>query len=327
MFIERMSKNHARFGLIFASIVASTVAMTQAHAEILVILPETNALANASSSIKQGLIEANKFNKNKYRFRFIEQDLTMAEIYANHVKPNTQLVIGPLGKSDVEEVVQIQPKVKTLALNRVNSYAKNVYQFALSKDEEAATLTRRMQIDGIERVVVLRDPNSLDATQSYYDEMKALWGNDLIDHSRLSSWSNIFNSTRQGFLLLGSTAWINAQKLPKKNLYTIPYAIQDQAKLPDGLTFCDVPALYTGAWPDVIAAYRNKPVEMPLQRLLAFGGDAWQLADQIITQKNDVPLIQMKGRTGDLKIMEQTITRQAQCFKYSNGQLHDIDKT
>ncbi|MFB2537839.1 MULTISPECIES: penicillin-binding protein activator [unclassified Acinetobacter] len=324
MFIEKMKKTLCHT-LRFTSIFAMLSVYHVAHAEILVILPETDALANASASIKQGLLEANKINKNKYQLKFVDEQLAINEIYQRYVNKDTQLVIGPLNKADVEQLIKLQPKVKTLALNRVNGSAKNVYQFALSKDEDAATLTRRMQVDGIEHIIVLREPASVEATQTFYDEMKELWGENFSDTARVTASHQRFDPNKQGILLLGSSEWMNQQKLPTKNLYTIPYGIEEQAELPTGLTFCDTPALYNGQWQDVINAYKQKPVSMPLQRLLAFGGDAWQIADIIISKQKEKNLLNFKGRTGDLKIIDRTITRQAQCFSLNDGVLKQLE--
>ena len=66
-----MFKN--KFGNIFAltatlTMMSSVCLSTLAQAEILVILPETGTMANASDSIRRGLVQANHNADEKYTF-------------------------------------------------------------------------------------------------------------------------------------------------------------------------------------------------------------------------------------------------------------------
>ena len=284
---------------------------TLSHAEILVILPETGPMASASESIKQGFIQANKQSSDKYKIKFVDvNDQPLDHILKKHITKTTELVVGPLEKSSVEQILSIKPKVKTLALNQVGRHVQGIYQFALSKEEDALALTKQMQKDGIERIFALRETDTANQTQSFYDAMQELWGDKLEVKDSIP----LFLRDNQAILLLGSNNWLVKQKLPKKRIYTLPFAIAENIKLPQGLVYCDTPALYTGQWQDVIAAYRLNPVSLPFQRLIAFGGDAWQIADQIKQQKNQQP-IEFLGRTGKVRIVGGLIERQPQCFK------------
>ncbi|MEG2267911.1 MAG: hypothetical protein RSC68_26740, partial [Acinetobacter sp.] len=73
-------------------------------------------------------------------------------------------------------------------------------------------------------------------------------------------------------------------ELSRKRMYTVANAISEQHKLPQGIKFCDVPVLYLADWPDVLQAYVKEPVDMSYQRLIAFGGDAWQITQQYLSQ-------------------------------------------
>ena len=282
-----------------------------ANAEILVILPETGPMASASESIKRGFASANKQANNKYDIRYINVTKTpLSSIIKTQVSKTTQLIVGPLDKKDVEQLVKLQPKVQTLALNQVHAYNKNVYQFALSKEEDALALTKRMQWDGVDSIVVLRDGKTRAQTQSFYDAMLQLWGDKMqIKESLPKSLK-----ANQGVLLIGDYQWLAQQKnLPNKKIYTLPYAIHEKAQLAEGLVYCDTPALYVNQWQDVIAAYQQKPVDLPFQRLIAFGGDAWQLADHLVKHKPE-QVIEFQGRTGKLRVVGSILERQPQCF-------------
>ena len=281
-----------------------------ANAEILVILPETGPMASASESIKRGFASANQQANNKYEIRYVNVDKTsLTNILKTQVSKKTELIVGPLDKKDVEQLIKLQPKIPALALNQIHAYGKNIYQFALSKEEDALALTKRMQWDGIGEVIVLRDANTRAQTQSFYDAMLQLWG----DKMQLKDTLPKSLKANQGVLLIGDNAWISKQALPKKKIYTLPYAINEKVQLPEGLVYCDTPALYVNQWQDVIKAYQQKPVDLPFQRLIAFGGDAWQLADRLVKHKPD-QVIEFQGRTGQLRVVGSILERQPQCF-------------
>ena len=300
--------------LAVASVVLSLMSSVT-FAEIVVILPQTGAMASASDSIKRGLVQANQRNGNKYNFKFVDiRGQKVADIFKKNLTKTTQMVIGPLDKANVEQLVALNPSVPALALNQIDRSAPHVYQFALSKEEDAQALTKRMQIDGINRLYVLIDPKSRAITQSFYDAMSLLWGNKM---QLVSTVPNTL-TPQQGVLWLGSGQWLSQQSVPKTHSYTLPYAIEEKLPLAQGLTFCDTPALYAAQWSDVLEAYRQKPVTMPFQRLLAFGGDAWQIADTMLTAKSG-RIVEFKGRTGHIRMVDNVIFRQPQCFQADQG--------
>lgn len=316
-----MFKN--KFRNIFAlttslTMMSSVFLSTLAQAEILVILPETGPMANASDSIKRGLVQANHNADEKYTFKFVDvYKKNVAKVLKDHVKKSTQLIIGPLDKNNVQELVAAQPKVQTLALNQIERQAKSVFQFALSKDEDAQALTKRMQWDGVDELVVLRDPRTIAQTQSFYDAMHKLWGDKMQVQSKLDLKSKLpfFNRNTRGVLLLGSGKWLSEQdNLPKKNIYTLPYAIEEKFPIAKGMVYCDTPAIYTHQWADVIEAYKQKPVVIPYQRLIAFGADAWQISDELL-KRQDNQTIQFQGRTGVIRIVDSILSRSPQCFQ------------
>ena len=69
------------------------------------------------------------------------------------------MVIGPLARQDVEQLVQTKPKIRTLSLNESSLTAPNIWQFSLSK-KDAAALQKQIALDGIQQLFVLRQPGS-----------------------------------------------------------------------------------------------------------------------------------------------------------------------
>lgn len=287
-----------------------------AQAEVLVILPEKGPMAMAASSVKDGLQAAYYAGKNPQTLRFVDNSQrSISDILAKEIKADTRLVIGPLAREQVEQVLKAKPKVAVLALNQVPESYKTVWQFALSPDEDARALSKVVQDDAVDSLLVLTQESQQKSTARFRDAMNRLWGDKLQDVSSLPKALD----KRQGLLLLGDAKWLASyEQLPKERIYTIPLAIEENPSLPVGIQFCDTPALYQANWPDIIKAYEKKPVSMPYQRLLAFGGDAWQITETLL---NDAQSAQFAGRTGKVRIVQNVIERQPACMKVEAGGL------
>lgn len=243
-----------------------------AQAEVLVILPESGPMARAGLSVKQGFMSAYQASDQKTPIKFVNSDQKpIVQLLKNNVNKKTQMVIGPLARNEVESLVKSKPKVRVLALNEVTDQSDNVWQFSLSKHDDAYALNQILQKDQIEQLYIFRQPGTEQDSEIFL--MSLLSQTDYsftVINEIPKKWDK-----QRGLLLLGNNEWINSlAKLTKKNLYILSNAIEQHQQIPKGVKFCDVPALYSLAWSDVIKAYQQKPVSMPYQRLLAFGGDA-----------------------------------------------------
>ena len=139
--------------------------------------------------------------------------------------------------------------------------------------------------------------------------MNRIWGDKLVDRATLPSKMYL----QQGVLLLGDYDWISSfKRLPQVRTYTVPLVIKESTKLPNGLQFCDIPALYRADWPELIKSYKQNQVTVPYQRLLAFGADAWVIASGIAM---DNKTQNFAGRTGRIKVIENVIERQPTCMQ------------
>lgn len=278
-------------------------------AEVIVILPEKGAFSLAANSVRDGLMVA--YNKGNFKpaLRFIDNSQrSMTDILAKEVKKDTQLIIGPLARDQVEELVKAKPKVKVLALNQVTQTAKNIWQVALSPDEDALAITKRMQADGVNELIVVSQKERASNTGRFRESINRLWGSKLTEQTQIPTQLK----AQQGLLLLGDYDWlIQMQGLPKKKIYTLPLVIKENAELPVGLQFCDIPALYKADWPELLQAYQQKPVTIPYQRLLAFGADAWDIASHILTSPSNQ---NFKGRTGQIRIVSNVVERAPVCM-------------
>ena len=255
-----------------------------AQAEVLVILPESGPMARAGLSVKQGFMSAYQASDQKTPIKFVNSDQKpIVQLLKNNVNKKTQMVIGPLARNEVESLVKSKPKVRVLALNEVTDQSDNVWQFSLSKHDDAYALNQILQKDQIEQLHIFRQPGTEQDSEIFLMSLLSQTDYSLTVINEIpKKWDK-----QRGLLLLGNNEWINSlAKLPKKNVYILSNAIEQHQQIPKGVKFCDVPALYSLAWPDVIKAYQQKPVSMPYQRLLAFGGDAWHIAQQYLDEPN-----------------------------------------
>lgn len=297
---------------ILVALTLSCVMGTAAHADVLVILPETGSLARAGLSIQQGLLSAYQASGAKSDIKFVNSDQqSMKQIWQKHVTKKTTLVIGPLARKDVEAVIQLKPKIPVLALNEVNTSHPNVWQYSLSKQADAKALFKVLKQDQLTELLVLRQSGN----EAEYEALfMSLMGLSDIPTRTVTEVPKKLNE-HTGLLLLGHYKWINAlQKLPTARLYGQPMAIEQGQPIPLGMKFCDLPALYEGKWLDVTKAYQRQPTTMPYQRLLAFGGDAWQISEHYLTTPK-VRSMRFDGRTGFIDISGNRVERLPSCYE------------
>ena len=295
--------------------------VTQAQAEVLVILPETGPMARATSSIKSGFMSAYALSEDKVPLKFINSDKqSIKTILAKHLNKKTQLIVGPLAKNEVEQMVALNPKVRVLALNEIEKQSPNVIQFSLSKQDDAFALKQILSKDKVSQLLVLRQAGREHDSELYLMAMVSQFD------QTVEVVQDVPKKLKkgQGLLLLGDDAWLNQlPHLPKNYVYAQATTIEQNQPIPNGLKFCDVPALYEHKWNDVAHAYLQQPVTMPYQRLIAFGADAWMLSELYLNTPK-IKNFTLQGRTGDLDVNAQRVTRIPHCYqkqKNSIGQL------
>jgi outer membrane PBP1 activator LpoA protein len=286
-----------------------------AHAEILVLLPEHGALAPAANRIKDGLLAAYYAGTLQPSLRFVDTtDQPMDILLAKEVLPTTDLVIGPLSREQVGELVNLAPShVPVLALNQVAQNQENVWQFALAPDEDAQSLARAILADGITQLYVVTQPQFTKGER---------FKNALIEATKLKEYPiqaipPSLNRT-QGLLLLGTSQWASEQKLPHDRVYAPSFVFDRRIPLSTGIQFCDTPALLRADWPELDALNSKKLTTTEGRRLHAFGADAWQLALIIADHALSA---QFAGRTGTITMKNGDIQRTPVCFRATDAGL------
>lgn len=282
------------------------------YADVLVILPETGAMARATESIKRGFLSAYTVSGSKEKIIFVDSSKNNIEmIVKKKVDKNTRLIVGPIARPDIEKVMQLKPKIPVLALNDVNAQASNIWQFSLAKQQDAEALSQLIKKDNLQKILILRQQGTEAATELFTMSFMSKFGSGVEFINELPKKLD----KKQGLLLLGDHQWLEQLgKLPEKNIYATPLSVEQGQTLPVGLSFCDTPALYNGAWPDLIEAYKEQPENMAFQRLLAFGGDTWSISQQLLDQTSPVQF-SFDGRTGKIDVKDGKIDRMPVCYQ------------
>ena len=292
--------------------------MSPAYADVLGILPESGTMARAGQSIKRGFLSAYTADGSKEKIIFVDSAKNSIDsIFKKKVTHKTRLIVGPLARPEVENVIQLSPKIPVLALNDVNTQSANVWQYSLAKQDDAVALNRLLKKDGVKKLFVLRQTGTESATALFFAALMAEFGSDIEMVNQLPKKL----SRKEGALLLGDHQWMEQLgPLPEKNIYATPLSIEQGQFIPLGLSFCDVPALYNGQWADLIEAYKEQPENMAFQRLLAFGGDAWSMGQHLLEQTGQVQF-SFVGRTGAIELKDRKIYRQPYCYRQQKNSI------
>lgn len=152
-------------------------------ARLAVLLPESGPLAPAAIAIRRGLEAAHHANQADYpppELIFIDSSaLTTAEQLLTAVQDSqAELIIGPLDKDKVSTLATLPLAQPILALNAIEQSAANLFQYALSIEDEARdAATRAIQQD--HRFALIITPESewgIRAATAFRQHFTALGG-------------------------------------------------------------------------------------------------------------------------------------------------------
>ncbi|HHJ39618.1 MAG: hypothetical protein AXA67_09910 [Methylothermaceae bacteria B42] len=128
--------------------------------QIAVLLPQSGPFQNAAEAIKTGIATAQNLPSNSYFPALSYYDSESADpvsLYQQASQEGAELILGPLQKSNVEQLGQItklNPPV--LSLNRIeNLYRSGLYQFSLSPEEEARQVANSAWLHNHQRALIL----------------------------------------------------------------------------------------------------------------------------------------------------------------------------
>lgn len=311
--LNRLKKHLIRQLTTLISVGLCTVGL--ARAEVVVLLPTTGALAHAAHSIQDGLNAAYYAANVRPTLRFVaDNGQPLKSLLKQQLNAQTELLIGPLDRQRVAELIKLNPSIPVLALNQVEADAASVWEFALAPEEDAFALEQRIKAEGVTELLVLREAGQTQ-TQRFEQAFNQRWKGIWVDQRQVPQQL----LPHQALLLLGRPQWLSQQQgLPKQRVYTTALAVDPSVVLPNQIQFCDVTALYQPLWPELVKQQQRKPVPLGYQRLVAFGADAWQLAMLMLAK---APSAEFMGRTGQLRLVGSQIERTPTCWMQQGQQL------
>lgn len=328
------------------ALVLATASLPALAADISVLLPLTGSTAKASESIRDGLLasyyQALAVDKASPTLHFYDTTPypDLKPLLDMAISEETTLIIGPLLKEHVSQLLEHSPDIPVLALNRVNNTnGGGVWQFALAPEEETLPLVMMMRKAGIQRVRTLMqaDANSERLRQSF-EQVWTAQGGELLPAYPLTSTDNDgLTSSIKKLLAEPQTAKTQAFYLasPQLALYAMPLlnfyqrnpipvysgsasyeADKSQLERQDlnGLHFCGLPWLITPQkWPETSEGLNGNKTNT--DRFFAFGADAWAISQQLTSPKKHP----FAGRTGLLNLIDGQVQRMPICAEVIDG--------
>lgn len=131
-------------------------------ARIALFLPFSGFLANAGETVRDGFLSAYFVSGAPSRQSIHIYDTaaaSVAALYQQALEDGADAIVGPLSKENAADLWALDPTVPTLTLNTVAARKQgrsHPIQFALTVEDEARAIAKRVVADGRRRVIVLR---------------------------------------------------------------------------------------------------------------------------------------------------------------------------
>jgi outer membrane PBP1 activator LpoA protein len=329
--------------------------------QIALLLPLSGPNESAGVAVRDGFLAAYYAEGAASRPHLRIYDVgaqPAASAYTEAVEEGASFVVGPLTKEDVAEVAPLaNGRTPLLALNFLGDAApvgRNFYQFALSPEDEARGVARRVVADGHLRGIAILPDGELGSREgaAFADELSRL-GGSVVETAHYEAgradFSDIIRSSLQvhgakgepaihrsdvSFVFLAggpSAARLIVAQLKFHYAGDIPaYSTSDSFEPAptansdiDGLMFADMPWMVS---PDpgiqqlrdaVHAAWPSRATRR--DRLYAFGFDAFRLAPLLSGRSAGAPA-EVDGMTGRLRLdARNRIHRELDWVQVRNG--------
>lgn len=130
---------------------------------VALLLPLSGPLARAGESVRDGFISATLHARTSGRLTVTIYDSAAEPVpvlYERVLADGAELVVGPLQKSAVTSLSELNPELPVLALNYLDDgvpAAIGLRQFGLAIEDEARTIARRLQTDGVSRALLFHN--------------------------------------------------------------------------------------------------------------------------------------------------------------------------
>lgn len=154
--------NHSASNNLPERLVAAASVVPYAPQKISVILPLTGRYARLGQAVQNGLLSNLMQHSSEQDITLIDSnELGAQAAYQQAIDDEAQFIIGPLLKSNVEQVSAIETEIPTLFLNTPHELTAttNQFYFALDRESEALQGARYIFEQGKEHPVVVAPDN------------------------------------------------------------------------------------------------------------------------------------------------------------------------
>ena len=145
---------------LLTALFASSLALA-APPQIALLLPQSGRMAKAAETIRDGFLAAyyqdSSSTADSPSLRFYDSDTADIITLLNQARADgASLIIGPLDRERLEVLIKAGPLgIPVLALNSIEGSAPDLFQFALSPEDEILRLTEWMSAQKIRQPLLL----------------------------------------------------------------------------------------------------------------------------------------------------------------------------
>ncbi|WP_042012401.1 penicillin-binding protein activator [Aeromonas fluvialis] len=135
----------------------AATASTVVH-QIAVLLPLSGNLEPQGAAIRNGMLLSYKENQGQFTLNFYDTQIkSTSELYKQAIQEGADMIIGPLLKDRVEELLKANPSVPVLALNELDKPTVNdtTYYFSLSAAADAAQAAQYLYAQGYRKPLLI----------------------------------------------------------------------------------------------------------------------------------------------------------------------------
>ncbi len=300
--------------------------------------------ARAAAAVREGFLAAAGAANAADRCRVIaHDDKGVLGAFEAAKALGASVVVGPLVRDDLRRLAESPHTLPlTLALNQLDDAAAlppQVYTLALSVENDARALARRMRDGGATTVVVIGNdsPISRRFAAAFHGEW-LLAGGGPTESVRFDARPDGLTALRATMAKSNASAAVLALDGPdaavarsfvlRVPVYAIslinqPHESAAKADL-EGVRFIDVPWLVTPDLPTLAKLPRRDTGNVLLDRLYALGLDAFQVARAFVRGVPD--RLEIAGATGQLTLAEgRHFTRDGVLAEFRRGQVVPVD--
>ena len=298
----------------------------QSAQTLAVLLPESGRFAPAARVVRDGIVAAQEADPQGTRpaLRFYDSATGSATTLVKQAAADgASLVIGPLQKPAVDELAGSSAlPIPVLALNQASTAGRpprNLYQFALSPEGEAADVAVKAWNQGHRTALILYPEGKWGSriSTAFRQEWKVLGGTlaaaRIFDPAAEDFSAAVATLSEQGenadFVFLVATSKLARRIWPQikhkigtempvyatSHIYSGRFDPEGDRGLV-GLNFVEIPWLVEPAQGDAVSA---KGLRKKLPRLYAMGVDAYRLGSRLGWMSGN-PRARVQGKTGIL---------------------------